>query len=76
MKTIRTDKYELIDVRRIRTENRSVQIGVMRSGYGPDRLYAWAGRHDAPQFEMLQGSLETVGEFMERVRDFVRWGNW
>lgn len=64
-KRISTDKYELLDIRRVRlSTGRYAQIATRREAYAPDRLYAWRGRHSSPKWEKYQGSLETPREFV------------
>jgi hypothetical protein len=67
-KRISTEKYELIGIRRIKLKSgRYAQIAVRRVAYGPDRLYAWRGRHSSPAWECSQGSYETDREFRESL---------
>lgn len=73
MARIITDRYELIDVRRIRAGQRSAQIAVLREAYSGDRLYAWQGRHTDPAREWRQQPLDTPADFRARVRrDLMR----
>lgn len=68
MKTIITNSYELLGVRRIKlSTGQSAQVATRRKSGGPDRLYAWRGRHDNPAWEAFQGSHETEREFMESL---------
>lgn len=68
MKTISTEKYELVGVRRVKLSTGLwAQVATRRREYSPDRLYAWRGRHTEPKWETEQGSSETDREFVESL---------